>query len=231
MPPASTPTDEVPGLGRGLGPRHARGLGGRGSTGELRRLRAARPATGSTTSTSSPAAQRQGIGSVLLDLVKAQRPAGFCLWVFEMQRARPGVLPPPRPGRARAHRRRRQRGEGARRPDGVAGRRPAGVLPPADRRGRPRARRAPRPPRRAHRRRPAAQARPPSATWTASARSPRRWPCAPRPWVRNGSTGSCTRSSPRASTPGDLAERREVPTEPRDCRRCLPPSAPTRSLG
>jgi GNAT superfamily N-acetyltransferase/chorismate mutase len=26
----------------------------------------------------------QGIGSALLDLVKAQRPAGFCLWVFEM---------------------------------------------------------------------------------------------------------------------------------------------------
>ena len=25
----------------------------------------------------------QGIGTVLLDLVKAQRPDGFCLWVFE----------------------------------------------------------------------------------------------------------------------------------------------------
>jgi ribosomal protein S18 acetylase RimI-like enzyme len=30
-----------------------------------------------------PDAQRTGIGSALLDLVKAQRPAGFCLWVFE----------------------------------------------------------------------------------------------------------------------------------------------------
>jgi len=26
----------------------------------------------------------QGLGSALLDLVKAQRPGGFCLWVFEM---------------------------------------------------------------------------------------------------------------------------------------------------
>jgi ribosomal protein S18 acetylase RimI-like enzyme len=30
-----------------------------------------------------PAVQGTGIGSALLDLVKAQRPAGFCLWVFE----------------------------------------------------------------------------------------------------------------------------------------------------
>jgi GNAT superfamily N-acetyltransferase len=30
-----------------------------------------------------PAAQGTGVGSALLDLVKAQRPAGFCLWVFE----------------------------------------------------------------------------------------------------------------------------------------------------
>ena len=30
-----------------------------------------------------PAAQGAGIGSALLDLVKARRPAGFCLWVFE----------------------------------------------------------------------------------------------------------------------------------------------------
>jgi GNAT superfamily N-acetyltransferase/chorismate mutase len=30
-----------------------------------------------------PAAQSTGVGSALLDLVKAQRPAGFCLWVFE----------------------------------------------------------------------------------------------------------------------------------------------------
>ncbi len=30
-----------------------------------------------------PKAQGSGVGSALLDLVKAQRPAGFCLWVFE----------------------------------------------------------------------------------------------------------------------------------------------------
>ncbi len=30
-----------------------------------------------------PSAQGTGVGSALLDLVKAQRPAGFCLWVFE----------------------------------------------------------------------------------------------------------------------------------------------------
>lgn len=29
----------------------------------------------------------QGVGSALLDLVKAQRPGGFCLWVFEMNLA------------------------------------------------------------------------------------------------------------------------------------------------
>ena len=31
----------------------------------------------------APAFARQGIGSALLDLVKARRPDGFCLWVFE----------------------------------------------------------------------------------------------------------------------------------------------------
>jgi chorismate mutase/ribosomal protein S18 acetylase RimI-like enzyme len=31
----------------------------------------------------APDAQRTGVGSALLDLAKAQRPAGFCLWVFE----------------------------------------------------------------------------------------------------------------------------------------------------
>lgn len=30
-----------------------------------------------------PDAQGTGVGSALLDLVKAQRPTGFCLWVFE----------------------------------------------------------------------------------------------------------------------------------------------------
>jgi len=33
-----------------------------------------------------PAAQGTGVGSALLDLVKAQRPRGFCLWVFESNR-------------------------------------------------------------------------------------------------------------------------------------------------
>ncbi len=32
----------------------------------------------------APSFARQGIGSALLDLVKAQRPGGFCLWVFEI---------------------------------------------------------------------------------------------------------------------------------------------------
>jgi GNAT superfamily N-acetyltransferase len=32
----------------------------------------------------APTYAGQGIGSALLDLVKAQRPGGFCLWVFEM---------------------------------------------------------------------------------------------------------------------------------------------------
>jgi GNAT superfamily N-acetyltransferase/chorismate mutase len=31
----------------------------------------------------APAAQGTGVGSALLDLVKSQRPSGFCLWVFE----------------------------------------------------------------------------------------------------------------------------------------------------
>jgi chorismate mutase/ribosomal protein S18 acetylase RimI-like enzyme len=31
----------------------------------------------------TPTQQGTGVGSALLDLVKAQRPAGFCLWVFE----------------------------------------------------------------------------------------------------------------------------------------------------
>lgn len=31
-----------------------------------------------------PAHARRGVGSALLDLVKARRPGGFCLWVFEM---------------------------------------------------------------------------------------------------------------------------------------------------
>lgn len=33
-----------------------------------------------------PAAQRGGLGTMLLDVVKARRPDGFCLWVFEANR-------------------------------------------------------------------------------------------------------------------------------------------------
>ncbi|MCH1868291.1 GNAT family N-acetyltransferase [Nocardioides sp. CFH 31398] len=33
-----------------------------------------------------PAAQRGGLGTMLLDVVKARRPEGFCLWVFEANR-------------------------------------------------------------------------------------------------------------------------------------------------
>lgn len=32
----------------------------------------------------APAHARQGLGTALLDVAKAQRPRGFCLWVFEM---------------------------------------------------------------------------------------------------------------------------------------------------
>jgi GNAT superfamily N-acetyltransferase/chorismate mutase len=32
----------------------------------------------------APSYAGQGVGSALLDVVKAQRPGGFCLWVFEM---------------------------------------------------------------------------------------------------------------------------------------------------
>ena len=105
----------------------------------------------------APAHAGQGIGSALLDLVKAQRPGGFCLWVFESNTPGPRRSTPPRPRRARAHRRLRQRGAGARTQDGLAGRRPAGVLPRPDRRGRRPARRPARPPGGPHPRRPGPQ--------------------------------------------------------------------------
>ena len=121
----------------------------------------------------------QGLGSALLDLVKAQRPGGFCLWVFEMNAPGPRLLRPPRPGRARAHRRLRQRGEAARHQDGLAGDRPARASTAASSTRStptwatcwPAAPPSPAPSSRT--------SRPPSATRTASARSPRRWPSGP----------------------------------------------------
>ena len=106
---------------------------------------------------------------------------------LRVQRARPRVLPRPRPGRPRAHRRRRQRGEGPRHPDGVARQRPARLLPLASSTrstttSASSSTAAPPSPRPSSRTR-----RPPSATWTASARSPAPWPCAPPPWARTGS--------------------------------------------
>ena len=83
-------------------------------------------ATGSTTSTSTPTAQGSGVGSALLDLVKAQRPDGFCLWVFESNEPARALL---RAGTACVELERTdgsgQRGEGAGHPDGLARRRPA----------------------------------------------------------------------------------------------------------
>lgn len=38
----------------------------------------------------APERAGEGLGSALLDLVKAHRPAGFCLWVFEMNAAARG---------------------------------------------------------------------------------------------------------------------------------------------
>ena len=73
----------------------------------------------------APGETGHGVGAALLDVAKAERPEGFCLWVFESNSGRPALLPAARPGRAGAHRRLQQRGAVARRPDGVAGPRPA----------------------------------------------------------------------------------------------------------
>ena len=109
------------------GPRRPRGLAGRGG-------RRARSATRCSTPTWLDAPlrparpRRPGHRRRLLDVVKAPRPGGFELWVFESNTGARRLLRPPRPGRGRAHRRRRQRGAGSRHPDGLAGRRPAGLL-------------------------------------------------------------------------------------------------------
>ena len=87
----------------------------------------ARP--GSTTSTSPPTPRARGVGRALLDLVKAQRPGGFGLWVFETNGPARGLLRPARARRAGAHRRLGQRGAVAGHPDGLAGHGPAGLLP------------------------------------------------------------------------------------------------------
>ena len=82
----------------------------------------------------APALAGRGVGSALLDLVKQQRPGGFCLWVFEMNTPAHVFYSTPRPGRAGTHRRVRERGAGARHQDGLARSRPALLLPPPDRR-------------------------------------------------------------------------------------------------
>ncbi|UMG92114.1 GNAT family N-acetyltransferase [Nocardioides sp. TF02-7] len=67
-----------------------------------------------------PAHAGTGIGSALLDLVKARRPHGFGLWVFETNEPARRFYAGRGAGRARAHRRVGQRGAGTGRPDGVA---------------------------------------------------------------------------------------------------------------
>ena len=52
-----------------------------------------------------PNYQSRGIGSQLLEQVKALRPDGFTLWTFPEQRGRPPVLRAARPARVRARRR------------------------------------------------------------------------------------------------------------------------------
>ena len=81
MPHSLHPAARGPGLGGGLGPVGVRRLGGRvgGRAGRLRPVHR----EWLDDLYVDPAAQGTGVGSALLDLVKAQRPAGFCLWVFE----------------------------------------------------------------------------------------------------------------------------------------------------
>ncbi|GAB3197106.1 hypothetical protein GCM10027062_08020 [Nocardioides hungaricus] len=101
----------------------------------------------------------QGVGSALLELAKARRPGGFCLWAFEANAPARGFYA--RHGLVELE---RTDGSGneevARRTPGLAGHRSAGLPPGPDRRGRRAARRPAGPPRRAHPRRPGAQGRP-----------------------------------------------------------------------
>ena len=147
-----------------------------------------------------PERQSTGVGGALLDVVKGVRPDGFCLWVFESNVPRPHLLRAARARRARAHRRLGQRGEGPRRPDGLARPRPGGVLPRPHRRGRRLARRAAGPASGPDPRRPGRQGHPRAATPAREPRSPSGWPAPPPSSAPTGWPGSCTRSSPRAST-------------------------------
>ena len=158
-----------------------------------------------------PAHAGQGVGSALLDLVKAQRPDGFCLWVFEMNAparafyARHGLVELERTdGSANEERSPdvRMAWPGA---DPLAFCR--GLIDEVDEQlGDLLARRA------ALTRAVQDTSTTRRATRSASARSPTRWrPRRPRSGA-SGWPGSCTRSSPRAST--RRAERR--------CRRRVP---------
>ena len=84
------------------------------------RLRRARPTTGSTTCTSRPTTPARASARALLDLVKALRPDGFCLWVFESNTAGPRASTRATGWSSWSAPTARQRGEGARRPDGLA---------------------------------------------------------------------------------------------------------------
>ena len=77
--------------------------------------------TGSTGLYVAPDRHGPGVGSALLEVVKAVRPDGFGLWVFESNTPARDVLPQARPHRPRAHRRLRQHGARTRRQDGLAG--------------------------------------------------------------------------------------------------------------
>ncbi len=159
------------------------------------------PPPGSTTCTSSPPHAGQGVGSALLDLVKAQRPDGFCLWVFEMNTPGARLLrratawsSSSAPTAPATRRRRRTSGWPGPAPTRCAFLR--GLIDEVDEQlGDLLARRAA-----LTARRPGAQGRRRPATPTASPRSPRRWPAARPRSGASGSPGSCTRSSPRAST-------------------------------
>ena len=154
----------------------------------------------------------QGVGAALLDLVKAQRPDGFCLWVFEMNTparafyARHGLVELERTDGS---------GNEEKAPDlrmAWPGADPLRFLPRPDRRGRRAARRPARPAGRAHR----APSRSTSATPSRDPEREREIAAAmaaraPGARATTGWPGSCTRSSPRAST-----------RRPSDRRRCAP---------
>ena len=117
-----TPTTRsAPGCAGRLAER--RGLGGRGGGRVVGYARL--PPTWLDDLYVAPTHAGQGVGSALLDLVKAQRPGRLLPVGLRDEHARARLLRAARPGRARAHRRLRQRGEGAGHPDGLARHRPA----------------------------------------------------------------------------------------------------------